>query len=73
MCRSCTAGGGPDEGYGQQVAWEAMEYFELGSLADLIQREAVDGRLSPERAREIVAEIVDALVFWEDVVEQAPD
>jgi Protein kinase domain len=57
-------------GYGREVAWEAMEYFELGSLTDLIQREAPGGRLRPERAAEVVREIVNALVFWEDVVQE---
>ena len=38
---------------GRDVAWEAMEYFELGSLADLIRREAGCGPLHPERAKEI--------------------
>ena len=45
--RTCAARSVPElygwgwarEGYGREVAWEAMEYFELGSLTDLIQRE----------------------------------
>jgi hypothetical protein len=57
-------------GYGQEVAWEAMEYCKLGSLTDLIRREATDGRLRPERAAEVVRETANALVFWEDVVQQ---
>jgi Protein kinase domain len=59
------------EGYGREIAWEAMEYFELGSLADLVQREAPDGRLlRQERAADVVRETVNALVFWEDVVQK---
>ncbi len=56
------------EGHGREVAWEAMEYFELGSLADLVRREAPDGRLRPDRARDVVRETVNALAFWEDEV-----
>jgi hypothetical protein len=54
---------------GAEVAWEAMEYFPAGSLADLIRREAgTRGRLPADRVREIVAAVTDALVFWETVV-----
>jgi Protein kinase domain len=59
------------DGYGREVAWEAMEYFALGSLADLIRHEApADGRLSLPRAEAVLREAVNALVFWEDVVKQ---
>jgi hypothetical protein len=58
------------EGYGREVAWEAMEHFELGSLTDLVQREAANGSLRPERAADVVRETVNALVFWEDVVQK---
>lgn len=58
-----------EDGSGAQVAWEAMEYFPSGSLADLVTREAVaDGSLSSDRARQVVSAMVDALVFWEDLV-----
>lgn len=57
------------DGYGREVAWEAMEYFQLGSLTDLIRREApAGGALALPRAEAIVREIANALVFWEDVV-----
>ena len=56
--------------HGAEIPWEAMEYFELGSLSDLIQRESVSGRMGLDRATEIVREIVEALVFWEDTVQQ---
>ena len=55
---------------GRDVAWEAMEYFELGSLADLIRREAGRGPLHPERAKEIVRDTANALEFWETVIRQ---
>ncbi len=58
------------DSYGREVAWEAMEYLELGSLTDLIQREAPDGKLTAGRAVEVVRETVNALMFWEDVVQQ---
>jgi hypothetical protein len=59
------------DAFGRAVAWEAMEYFPDGSLADLLTREAgAAGRLGPERAAEVVGETVNALVFWEDVVGQ---
>ena len=58
------------DGHGREVAWEAMEYFELGSLADLVQREAPGGVLRPGRALEVVRETVNALVFWEEVVQK---
>ena len=58
------------EGSGRGLAWEAMEYFELGSLADFVQREAPGGRLRAERAEAILVEIVNALVFWENVVQR---
>jgi hypothetical protein len=59
------------DGYGREVAWEAMEYFALGSLTDLIRREAPDdGRLPLPRAEAVLRETVNALVFWEDVVRQ---
>jgi serine/threonine protein kinase len=58
-----------DDGYGTQVAWEAMEYFPAGSLADLMAREVGAGRpLPPARIRHVIAALVDALEFWEDVV-----
>jgi hypothetical protein len=58
------------DGYGREVPWEAMEYFKLGSLADFVHREALGGRLRQERAEAILIEIVNALVFWEDVVQR---
>jgi len=59
------------DGYGRQIAWEAMEYFELGSLADLVQREAdPGGELRDALAQAVVRATVDALVFWEDIVRQ---
>ena len=60
-----------EDGYGRQVAWEAMEYFERGSLADLLRTEVTHGGgLPPERARELLRALVDALEFWEDVIHQ---
>src|SRR5262249_13105079 len=40
------------------------------SLADLVQREAPGGALRPGRAVDVVRETVNALVFWEDVVQK---
>jgi Protein kinase domain len=57
------------DGYGREVAWEAMEYFPLGSLTDLIRREALeDGTLALPRAKAVLREVANALVFWEDTV-----
>ena len=52
-----------------QVGWEAMEYFPLGTLADLNKRQALVGT-SPDapRLRAVVAELVAAFDFWENTV-----
>ncbi|MFF5225128.1 hypothetical protein [Dactylosporangium sp. NPDC000521] len=53
------------------VGWEAMEYFPQGSLTDLVRREAPDGLRLPEpRLRAVLAELVDALDFWETIVKR---
>lgn len=52
-----------------EVGWEAMEYFPLGTLADLVARETPPGgRLPDDRLRAIVAELVDSFEFWENTV-----
>lgn len=46
-------------GEGGERAWELLEYMPEGSLSDLIAREGP--RLPPDRVRQIVFEITDAL------------
>ena len=52
-----------------EVGWEAMEYFPLGTLTDLVTRETRSGGTLPDnRLRAIVAELVDSFEFWENTV-----
>lgn len=52
-----------------EVGWEAMEYFPLGTLTDLVARETPRGGTLPDnRLRAIVAELVDSFEFWENTV-----
>ncbi|GGM76367.1 hypothetical protein ACFFX1_52765 [Dactylosporangium sucinum] len=54
---------------GIESGWEAMEYFRLGTLADLVRREApAGGTITADRLRAVVAELVDAFDFWENTV-----
>ncbi|MEH1058705.1 hypothetical protein V6U89_26275 [Micromonospora sp. CPCC 206171] len=56
---------------GIEVGWEAMEYFPLGTLADLVDREAPrGGTLHADRLRAIVAELTDAFDFWEHTIQR---
>ncbi|MFC7330276.1 protein kinase domain-containing protein [Marinactinospora rubrisoli] len=48
--------------WGEQVAWEAQEYFPEGSLRGLIDQ----APLSDERAREVVAAVAACLHHWQD-------
>jgi hypothetical protein len=57
------------DAWGRAVAWEALEYFPLGSLLDLVEREGLsDRQLGTTRAREVVEAVATALDFWENVV-----
>lgn len=54
-----------------EVGWEAMEYFPLGTLTDLVAREAPPGGTLPaDRLRAIVAEVVDSFDFWETTIQR---
>lgn len=56
---------------GITVGWEAMEYFPLGTIADLAAREVPPGgALGVDRLRAIVAELVDAFDFWENTIQR---
>ncbi|RCV56688.1 protein kinase domain-containing protein [Marinitenerispora sediminis] len=48
--------------WGEEVAWEAQEYFSAGSLRGLIDQ----APLPDERAREIVAGVAECLHHWQD-------
>lgn len=47
--------------WGEDVAWEAQEYFAHGSLRSLIDRAPLDD----ERARQVVAAVAECLHHWQ--------
>lgn len=47
--------------WGEDLAWEAQEYFSLGSLRSLIDQ----APLSDERARSVVGAIAECLHYWQ--------
>ncbi|MFC3998666.1 protein kinase [Nocardiopsis sediminis] len=48
--------------WGEDVAWEAQEYFAHGSLRSLMD----DAPLSPDRARAVVEAVAACLHHWQD-------
>ncbi|GAA1985379.1 hypothetical protein GCM10009799_08500 [Nocardiopsis rhodophaea] len=48
--------------WGEELAWEAQEYFAEGSLRSLLD----EAPLPEERARAIVAAVADCLHHWQD-------
>ncbi|WP_234401780.1 protein kinase domain-containing protein, partial [Thermobifida halotolerans] len=48
--------------WGEEIAWEAQEYFALGSLRTLIDQ----APLPDERARAIVGAVTDCLCHWQE-------
>jgi serine/threonine protein kinase len=53
-----------EAGIGSRRPWIAVEYFAMGSLADLIRR---DGRLAPETAVAIAVKLADGLAIVHEV------
>lgn len=54
--------GGATSSWGEQLAWEAQEYFSLGSLREVIDRAPLDD----ERARAVVSAVAECLRYWQE-------
>lgn len=54
--------GGATSSWGESLAWEAQEYFSLGSLREVIDQSPLD----EERARAVVSAVADCLHHWQE-------